>query len=131
MAQLSLTRSIGRRQVAHRFNCLVAGEWGSLVELWLRDKEKTAADRVGRERRRREEMVEAEREGKELEVQRREVLSLLQSGKDRQRQAEAVNGSRFSNHTTLGRQTETSIARVKSDKLQQVSVQAHHGGQGS
>ena len=50
----------GRRQVAHRFNCLVAGEWGSLVELWLRDKEKTAADRVGRERRRREEMVEAE-----------------------------------------------------------------------
>ena len=26
----------GRRQVAHRFNSLIAGDWGALVELWLK-----------------------------------------------------------------------------------------------
>jgi hypothetical protein len=51
----------GKRQVALRFNSLIAGDWGALVELWLKDKEKTVADRTWRERQRREEMVEAER----------------------------------------------------------------------
>ena len=59
---------------------LLLGIGGALVELWHKDKEKTIADRAGRERQRREELVQAERERKQLEVQRREVLSLLQSG---------------------------------------------------
>ena len=62
----------GRQQVAYRLNILVAGDCGALVELWLRDKEKTVADRTRRGRQRRDELVESERERKQLEVNRGE-----------------------------------------------------------
>ena len=50
------------------------------MEVWMKDKEKTATRREERSRRHREDQIGEERGRKELSKQRSEVLSLLESG---------------------------------------------------
>ena len=68
----------GRKEVAARFNAVTREDWGTLVELWERDKANVLANRERRRRRRRNEPVPG-REA-EQEKRRREVVALISSG---------------------------------------------------
>ena len=69
---------VGRKEVASRFNAVTREDWGTLVELWERDKAIVSANRERRRRRRRNE-PETGREA-EQEKRRREVVALILSG---------------------------------------------------
>ena len=66
---------VGRKEVAKRFNCLTRGDWGSLIELWEKDKNVQTADKE--RRRRREPRMEKE---DNQERRRREVVGLIAAG---------------------------------------------------
>ena len=67
---------VGRKEVAKRFSCLTRGDWGSLVELWERDKVRLGEDRARRDRRGQREVSEEEA----LRRKRKEVLALISAG---------------------------------------------------
>ena len=67
----------GRKEVARRFNYLARGDWGSVLEMWEKDKSTQTADRERRRRRRGE--VRVEREDDEHK-RRREVVALIAAG---------------------------------------------------
>ena len=69
---------VGRKQTASRFNCITRGDWGTIIEMWEKDKSRQTDDRERRARRGR-----GRREGREEEEEerrRREVVSLISSG---------------------------------------------------
>ena len=66
----------GRKEVARRFNYLARGDWGSVLEMWEKDKSTQTADR---ERRRRRGELRVEREDDEHK-RRREVVALIAAG---------------------------------------------------
>ena len=68
----------GRRHVAARFNALVVGDWGKVVEYWQVDRDKVEV-RVGRRQGRRSVDLPEEGSG-EQEKLRRTVLSLISDG---------------------------------------------------
>ena len=67
----------GRKEVARRFNYLARGDWGSVLEMWEKDKSTQTADRERRRRRRGE--LRVEREDDEHK-RRREVVALIAAG---------------------------------------------------
>ena len=65
----------GRKEVARRFNYLARGDWGTIIEMWEKDKSIQTAEKE--KRRRREPRVEREEdEGK----RRREVVAFIAAG---------------------------------------------------
>ena len=65
----------GRGQVARRFNTLGKGDWGGLVEMWEKDKQRQKKKREGRG------LAREKTDAEQLEKRKREVLALIASGK--------------------------------------------------
>ena len=63
----------GRGEVAKRFNVLGTGDWGTLVELWEKDKERLGSQGVRRRRRQ-------DTEEEKLSRHRKETISLISQG---------------------------------------------------
>ena len=70
----------GRAEVAYRYKCVCDGNWGELVNIWERDRKKVQLWRLDSASRRREELAEEDREGRELAKLRQEVLGLISYG---------------------------------------------------
>ena len=65
----------GRKEVARRFNYLTRGDWGTIVEIWEKDKTIQTAEKE--RRRRREPRVERE---DDQDKRRREAVALIAAG---------------------------------------------------
>ena len=65
----------GRKEVARRFNYLARGDWGTIIEMWEKDKTEQTAEKE--KRRRREPRVERE---DDEDKRRREVVALIAAG---------------------------------------------------
>ena len=64
----------GRQMIAKRFNCIVKGDWGSLIDLWESDKVSVSGSR------RRGNNWRQSDNSDQLEKKRREVVSLISGG---------------------------------------------------
>ena len=69
----------GRNLVSQRFNCLVQGNWGTLLSLWVKDCEELGRVRQRRGRRGRRTRQEIRNEDKQLK-KKNEILSYISSG---------------------------------------------------
>ena len=68
----------GRVEVANRYECVIQGDWSGLVDRWERDRKKRD-DKLAAKRRSRSDR-ENEDEQRELGIQRKVVIGLIEAG---------------------------------------------------
>ena len=69
----------GRVEVANRYDCVIQGDWSGLVDRWERDKKKRD-EKLAAKRGSRPDRENVETEQRELGIQRKVVIGLIQAG---------------------------------------------------